>query len=252
MRSCHAVAAALGHIKVQSIGDSILISSFQVGVPRSVKATAAGRPEVSAAAATAASAGIVATAATETSAAATTAEAAAHMPLEAKLPLGGNDVGNEEAGTDPDAPAESETVGGPGDMGPSGPSAPLLSGASSLAAGHVEGLHQGPGSSGGGGGSGTAVVLTRSDRKRQWKQLRRDKKARRGDPETAAAEASPAPAWIPGEWWTEHNLRGCPCGGVTPSPSPPPPPLAGESARKATATATREAIDSRHQVDAPR
>ena len=166
----------------------ISISYVQVGVPRSVKATAVRRPEVSAAAATAA---------TMTAAAATAAEAA-HVPVEANLPQGGNNADAEVAETGPDAPAESsESVGGPVAIGPSGPSAlSLLSGASSLASGHVEGLHQGPGS-GDGGGSGTAVVLTRSDRKRQWKQLRRDKKARRGD--LTMEEASPAPAWIPGE-----------------------------------------------------
>ena len=167
----------------------ISISYVQVGVPRSVKATAVRRPEVSAAAATAA---------TMTAAAATAAEAA-HVPVEANLPQGGNNADAEVAETGPDAPAESsEAVGGPVAIGPSGPSAPLLSGAaasSSLAAGPDEGQHHGPGS--GRSSGGTAAVLTRSDRKRQWKQLRRDKKARRGD--LTMEEASPAPAWIPGE-----------------------------------------------------
>ena len=168
----------------------ISISYVQVGVPRSVKATAVRRPEVSAAAATAA---------TMTAAAATAAEAA-HVPMEANLPQGGNNADAEVAETGPDAPAESsEAVGGPGTIGPSGPSAlSLLSGAaasSSLAAGPDEGQHHGPGS--GRSSGGTAAVLTRSDRKRQWKQLRRDKKARRGD--LTMEEASPAPAWIPGE-----------------------------------------------------
>ena len=176
-------------------------------MPRSVKATAAGRPEVTAAAATPASTTVVA------------------VPSGAKPPPGNVIVDAEVSETGPDAHAESsEAVGGPGAIGPSGSSElSLLPGAeaeAALEAGPDEGQHHGPGSAstdaGGaagspgaapgpgegqhhGPGSGAAVVLTRSDRKRQWKQLRRDKKARRRDPEAAAEEATPAPTWIPGE-----------------------------------------------------